>query len=85
MSKKVKYNKDKSVTVILNGRDKTSFWVEVDRETQQWIDKGYRLIDVVKGGNSFKDSILTSIINMFRMLLNMSEKHDPEVRLTFSK
>lgn len=85
MTKKVKQNKDGSVTVILNGRDNAAFWTAADRELAEWVNKGYTLTYVEKGGNTFKDGILTSFTNLFRTLFGMSEKHDPVVKMTFAK
>lgn len=85
MTRKVKHNKDNSVTVTLNGRDNAAFWTAVDREAVQWASEGYTLTYIEKGGNYFKDGILTSLLNMFRVMVGMREIHDPVVRLTFAK
>lgn len=85
MTKKVKFHRDNSVTVILNGRDNSAFWTAVDNTTEEWIGQGYRLTYVEKGANIFKDSILTSLRNMICPFFHMKEKHDPIVKLTFAK
>lgn len=85
MTRKVKHNKDNSVTITLNGRNNAAFWTAVDREAAQWASEGYTLTYIEKGGNYFKDGILTSLLNMFRTLFGMQEKHDPVVKLTFAK
>lgn len=85
MTKKVKHNRDNSVTVVLNGRNNAAFWIAVDKEAAQWTSQGYKLVYIEKGASYFKDGILTSLLNMFRTILGMREIHDPVVKLTFAK
>lgn len=86
MSRKVKINKDNTITVTLCGRDNTKFWTEVNKETSKWSNDGYELIHAEKEeGNSFKDGVITTLINLFRTLFGWANKHDPIVKLTFSK
>lgn len=85
MSKKVKVSKDGAVTITMNGRDNEKFWSAVDVECAKWQNEGYVLTYIEKGGNFFKDGILTSLENMLRMLFGMREKHDPVVKMTFRK
>lgn len=85
MTRKVKINKDNSVTVTMSGRDNAEFWVAVDREKNEWFNKGYRLVFVEKGGNTFQDGILTSLLNFIRQIIGRSVIHDPVVIMTFAK
>lgn len=83
MTKKVKVNRDNSVTVTMNGRDNAKFWVAVDRETDEWVQKGYKLVNVQKGGNLFQDGVLTTLLNMIKTVIGMRAVHDPVVIMTF--
>lgn len=85
MKKKVKTNRDGSVTVTLNGRDNAAFWTAVEQEATTWENQGYVLTYIEKGGNYFKDGILTSLLNMIRPILGKDAVHDPVVKMTFSK
>lgn len=85
MSRKEKVNKDGSITVTLNGRDNAKFWAAVDAEAAQWIGNGYDLVHIEKGGNLFKDSFITTLLNMFRTILGKEDIHDPIVKMTFAK
>lgn len=85
MKRKAKTNRDGSVTITLNGRNNAAFWTAVEREAMEWENQGYVLTYIEKGGNYFKDGILTSLLNLIRPLLGKDAIHDPQVKMTFSK
>ncbi len=85
MNKKEKYNKDETVTVTMSGRDSTKFWVAVESETSEWTHKGYKMVHMQKGGSTFQDGALTSLLNMVKTVIGMQAKHDPVVIMTFVK
>ena len=85
MDRKIKQNKDGSITVTVSGRDNAKFWTFAEQERAEWESKGYVLTYLEEGGNNFHDGILTSFVNIFRVMFGMQEKHDPVVKMTFAK